>query len=171
MGDAPFAVFLPDELLWGEQSAIQQVKETWTSVGGNVIGVVEVPDSAVPALGIVAGESVDEETWRVSGMIEKPSLSEAPSNLAIVGPYILSPAIFETIESTAPGAVGEVQITDAIAARISEEGVHARILHGIRIDAGVPAGMLAANIFEARRNGSLYERAMQILDDAERAQE
>ncbi len=174
VGDAPFAVFLPDELLWGEKSAIQQVIDVWERVGGNVIGVVEVPDQAVPALGIIAGGPVKPTTrdvWRVTGMVEKPSLDEAPSNLAIVGPYILTPAIFDSIESTAPGAIGEIQITDPIAARIGAEGVHACILHGIRIDAGTPAGMLAANIFEARRNSSLYERAMQILDDAEQARE
>ena len=168
VGDAPFAVFLPDELFWGEKSGIQQAKDVWDRVGGNVIGVVEVPDRAVPALGIVAGDSVSNDAWRVTGMVEKPPLDEAPSNLAIVGPYILTPAIFESIESTLPGAVGEIQITDAIAARINAEGVHACILHGIRIDAGTPAGMLAATIFEARRNSSLYERAMQILDDAQR---
>ena len=171
VGDAPFAVFLPDELLWGEKSAIQQVKQLWKRVGGNVFGVVEVPDQAVPALGIVAGEPVSDDAWLVTGMVEKPSLDEAPSNLAIVGPYILTPAIFDSIESTAPGAIGEIQITDPIAARIDAEGVHARILHGIRIDAGTPAGLLAANIFEAQRNSSLYERAMQILDDAERSRE
>ena len=171
VGDAPFAVFLPDELLWGEKSAIQQVKELWERVGGNVFGVVEVPDQAVPALGIVAGEPVDANAWRVTGMVEKPLLDEAPSNLAIVGPYILTPAIFDAIEATAPGAIGEIQITDPIAARIDAEGVHARILHGIRIDAGTPAGLLAANIFEARRNSSLYERAMQILDDAEQSEQ
>ncbi len=174
VGDRPFAVFLPDEILWGEKSAIQQAIDVWRRVGGNVIGVVEVPDQAVPALGIVAGEPVsplDKRAWRVTGMVEKPPLDEAPSNLAIVGPYILTPAIFDSIESTAPGAVGEIQITDAIAARISAEGVHACILHGTRIDAGTPAGMLAANIFEARRNGSLYERAMQILEDGEKARQ
>ncbi len=171
VGDAPFAVFLPDELLWGEKSAIQQAMDVWKRVGGNVIGVVEVPDQAVPALGIVAGEPVSDDAWRVTGMVEKPPLDEAPSNFAIVGPYILTPAIFDSIEATAPGAIGEIQITDAIAARINAEGVHACILHGIRIDAGTPAGMLAANIFEARRDGSLYERAMQILDDADQARE
>lgn len=170
VGDAPFAVFLPDEQFWGEPSAIQQVRNTWDALGGSVFGVVEVPDEAVPALGIVAGEPASDTVWRVSGMVEKPPLAEAPSNLAIIGPYILSPAIFDAIKSADPGALGEVQMTDAIAARIGKEPVHACILHGTRIDAGTPAGMLAANIFEAR-NSSLYERAMQILHDAEQTRQ
>ena len=164
IGDAPFAVFLPDEVFWGERTAIQQVVDTWNDTGGNVFGVVRVPEAAIPLLGIVAGESMNGSTWKVSGMVEKPPLDEAPSDLAIVGPYVLEPAVLDAIESGTPGAVGELQLTDGIASRIADGRVFARVLEGSRIDTGNPAGMIAASIFEARRNPDLNAKIQEVLD-------
>jgi UTP--glucose-1-phosphate uridylyltransferase len=166
IGDESFAVFLPDEVFWGRRSAIQQVVDTWSETGGNVFGAVRVPEAAVPLLGIVAGEPMPESTsttWKVSGLVEKPRLEEAPSNLAIVGPYVLEPEVLDAVEHGAPGAVGELQLTDGI----GEGQVFARVLEGSRIDTGNPAGMIAASIFESRRNPELNAQIQNVLDQAD----
>ncbi len=173
IGDEPFAVFLPDEVFWGQRTAIQQVVDTWNETGGNVFGAVRVPEPAIPLLGIVAGEpmtnagNATSAAWKVSGLVEKPRLVEAPSNLAIVGPYVLEPEVLDAIEHGAPGAVGELQLTDGIASRISEGRVFARVLEGSRIDTGNPAGMIAASIFESRRDPELNAQIQKVLEQAE----
>jgi UTP--glucose-1-phosphate uridylyltransferase len=166
VGDEPFALIWPDELFWGNSTAIEQVLSVWREQGGNVIGVVEVPDRAIPLLGIVSGNPISETVWNMTGMVEKPTLAETPSNLAMVGPYLLTPEVFDALEQTPPGAGGEIQITDGIAARIGIDPAHACVLQGSRIDTGNPAGMVAATIFESQQHPESHAIVEAVLEQA-----
>ena len=145
VGDQPFIVYLPDEILIGPRSATQQLLEVFDR-RGSVLGVIEVPRDEVQRYGVVAGERVSDREWRLSHVVEKPLIDEAPSNMAIVGPYVFTPAIFECLEATTPGAIGEIQLTDGIALLAKQEPVHALQLEGKRHDAGTPVGLLKASV-------------------------
>ncbi|MCH7593101.1 MAG: NTP transferase domain-containing protein [Chloroflexi bacterium] len=155
VGDEPFAVLLPDDLIWSDTPAIAQLARISGKYGGSVVAAKRVPQEAIPNLGIIDAELIDEPdasgVHRVRGLVEKPPLAEAPSDLAIIGRYVLTPGVFDRIESGAAGALGEIQLTDAIAAAIGSEPVHACEFEGDHIDAGTPHGMLAAIVYEARR--------------------
>ena len=115
IGDEPFAVFLPDDVIWADSPTIGQMIEIHNETGGNVVALEEVSDEDVPSKGIVAIERISETTSRIASMVEKPALEDAPSNLAIVGRYVLGAEILDTLENVPPGALGEIQLTDAIA--------------------------------------------------------
>ena len=155
VGDEPFAVLLPDEVIHSDRPTIAAMIEAHELTGGFIVGVQRVPDEAVPNLGIVetAPGSEDSRTPKLAGMVEKPPLEEAPSNLAIVGRYVLGPEIFDTLERVEPGALGEIQLTDAIAAHLETPGVYGYEVEGERFDVGTPLGMLRASVWEARRRG------------------
>ena len=122
MGDEPFAVLLGDDVVYHpERPALRQLIDVYEQTGGSVLGCQQVPDEKVSSYGIVAGEPVNgwkEKLLRVSDMIEKPSLAEAPSHFAVLGRYIIKPEIFAILENTKPGKGGEVQLTDALKASI-----------------------------------------------------
>lgn len=141
VGDEPFIVYLSDEILIGPRSATQQLLEAFDR-RGSVLGVIEVPRDEVQRYGVVAGERVSDREWRLSHVVEKPSVEEAPSNMAIVGPYVFTPAIFDCLEAVTPGAIGELQLTDGIALLAEREPVHALQLEGKRHDAGTPVGLI-----------------------------
>lgn len=164
--DEPFAVLLPDDVIWARRPAIGQLIDIWSKHGGSVVAAKQVPDEAVEKLGIIAGKQLDGRTWSVSGLVEKPRLSEAPSNLAIIGRYVLSPAVFEYLKQGRKGAGGEIQLTDAIASRLGHEPIHACVFAGAHVDAGTPAGMLAGAMLQAKKSGE-YEAASQMLRSAE----
>ena len=166
VGDEPFALIWPDELFWGKSTAIEQVLSVWRERGGNVIGVVEVPDRAIPLLGIVSGNQISDTVWNMDGMVEKPTLEETPSNLAMVGPYLLTPEVFDALEQTPPGAGGEIQVTDGISARIGIDPAHACVLQGSRIDTGNPAGMVAATMFESQQDPEGHAIVEAVLEQA-----
>ena len=155
VGDEPFAVLLPDEVIHSDRPTIAAMIEAHELTGGFIVGVQRVPDEAVPNLGIVetAPGSEDSRTLKLAGMVEKPPLEEAPSNLAIVGRYVLGPGIFDTLKRVEPGALGEIQLTDAIAAHLETPGVYGYEVEGERFDVGTPLGMLRASVWEARRRG------------------
>jgi UTP--glucose-1-phosphate uridylyltransferase len=165
--DEPFAVLLPDDLIWARRPAVGQLIDVWRRHGGSVVAAKPVPDEAVERLGIIAGREIDGRVWAVSGLVEKPKLAEAPSNLAIIGRYVLSPAVFEYLAHGRRGAGGEIQLTDAIASRIGREPVHACVFAGAHVDAGTPPGMLAAALLQAKLNGPDYDAAMRMLASAE----
>ena len=142
VGDERFVVYLPDEIVLAEPSVTRQLLDAADRLGGSVAGVVEVPRQDVGRYGVIAGEQVEERAWRLSGMVEKPSAESAPSNLAITGPYVLSPAIFDCLESAHAGAIGEVQLTDGIDALAKREPVFAYRFEGQRYDAGTPLGLI-----------------------------
>jgi UTP--glucose-1-phosphate uridylyltransferase len=155
IGDESFAVLLPDDLIWSDDPAIAQLARVTKAQGGSAIAAKRVQQEAIPSLGIIDSEQIETGVHRVSGLVEKPTLEEAPSDLAIIGRYILTPGVFERIEQGSTGALGEIQITDGIAAAIGSEPVHAVEFVGDHIDAGTPIGMFAANAYEAHRRGLL----------------
>ena len=149
VGDEPFAVFLADDLIRSDSSTIGRMIEIFDDAGGSVIALREVPDAMVPSLGIVDATEVEERLYQVAGLVEKPSLAEAPSNLAIIGRYVLTPRVFATIEATPPGAKGEIQLTDAIARLLPSEAVYGYRFPGTHFDTGTPLGLLKASIHAA----------------------
>lgn len=157
IGGDPFAVFLPDDIILGEMPTIGSMIEQYRLHGSNVVAVKEVLDSEVPFLGIVDGIPVSESEYVLSGMIEKPSLEAAPSNLAIIGRYVLSPKIFDVLEHVEPGAVGEIQLTDAIKVMMDRPGVRAYRFPGLHFDVGTPAGLLKASINAALQRDEMKD--------------
>ena len=149
VGDEPFAVLLPDDIIWADSPTLGGLIELFGRYGGLVIAVKEVPDEAVPSLGIIEARSAGEDVFEVVSMVEKPALSDAPSNLAIIGRYVLPPQVFEAVEKTPPGAGGEVQLTDALSLLLSKHGAHAYRFPGDHFDAGTPLGLLKASAFHA----------------------
>ena len=151
VGDEAFAVFLPDDVIWADSPTIGDMIEVHRETGGEVVALEEAPDEDVPSKGIVAIERVSDTTSRIVGMVEKPALEDAPSNLAIVGRYVLTAGIFDTLENTPAGALGEIQITDAIARHIESPGVYGYHFGGEHQDVGNPLGALKASVTEALR--------------------
>ena len=146
VGDEAFAVFLPDDVIWADGPTIGEMIEVHNNTGGNVVALEEVSDEDVPSKGIVAIDRISETTSRIVGMVEKPALEDAPSNLAIVGRYILGAEIFDTLENTPAGALDEIQLTDAIAKHIEEPGVYGYHFDGEHQDVGNPLGALKASV-------------------------
>lgn len=164
--DEAFAVLLPDDLIWSRRPAIGQLIDVWDRHGGSVVAAKEVPEEAVERLGIIAGKPEGGPVWNVTGLVEKPKLADAPSRMAIIGRYVLSPAVFDYLKEGRRGAGGEIQLTDAIASRLGTEPVHACVFEGAHVDAGIPAGMLAAAIFQAQEEPAFYASVEQILHSA-----
>ncbi len=142
VGDEPFIVYLPDEILLGEPSATRQMINSFERLGTSVIGVKQVPAEDVGRYGVVAGDPISDTEIRLTHTVEKPKPTEAPSDLAIFGPYVFTPAIFDCLESITPGAGGELQLTDGIDMLAKREPVHACRLNVQRYDAGTPLGLL-----------------------------
>ena len=146
-GDEPFAVLLPDELLWNPQApCLTQMMETYEAKGGSVIAVVEVPREHTNRYGIVDPGETDGASIAINGFVEKPDPSVAPSQLAAVGRYILDPKVMRLLEGLEKGAGGEVQLTDALAKLIGDQPFHARVFTGASHDCGEKAGFIQANI-------------------------
>ncbi len=146
VGNEPFALLFPDDVLLAEVPVTKQMVDVFEACGGSVIAVQEVPDSEVESYGIVGGADVGGGVVRVDALVEKPRLEDAPSRLGIVGRYVLTPEIFGAIERTPPGKGREVQITDALAALMTEQPVFAYQFEGQRFDTGRPLGLLTASI-------------------------
>ena len=157
IGDEPFAVFLPDDLIWSDAPTIAGMIEIFSEYQGSVVAVKEVPDEAVPSLGIIDPRPIDGTVSRVVGMVEKPSPREAPSNLAIVGRYVLPPAVFSALEKVTPGALGEIQLTDALAMLLSTQEAYAYRFPGVHFDVGAPMGLLKASVYAALQREDLSD--------------
>lgn len=167
IGDDPFVLFLPDDVIVGEPPATQQLIACFERYLRSVVAVQEVPEQDTPSYGIVAGAAVDERLTRLRTLVEKPRLGTAPSRLAIVGRYLLTPAIFSAIERTAPGYGGEIQITDALQILADEEGLYAYRFEGERYDTGRPISLLIASIAMGLRRpdiGPELRRYLRSLD-------
>ncbi len=143
VGDEPFAVLLPDELMVG--GFMKQMVEAYDQVGGNVIGALEVPDSETDKYGIISPGKQDGRLTEVTALVEKPK-GKAPSNLMIPGRYILQPEVMEILDAQEPGAGGEIQLTDAMAKLIGRQPFHGFTFDGQRYDCGDKAGWLTANL-------------------------
>ena len=159
MGDDPFAVLLGDDVVYSpKRSALRQLMDVYEQTGGSVLGCQTVPPEQVSSYGIVAGiVENDPRLMRVTNMVEKPSLEEAPSRLAVLGRYIITPRVFDVLENTAPGKGGEIQLTDALRVLAAQEPVYAYDFEGIRYDLGNKLGFLKATIEFALRREELQK--------------
>ena len=146
VGDEPFVLFFPDDVIVADVPAAKQAIAVHERYGGSVLTVEEVPPQEVESYGIVDGEPVDEGVYRVRGLVEKPKPEQAPSNLAIVGRYVLTPEIFDVLSKTPPGKNGEIQITDGLALLLKRQPMHACRFQGRRYDTGRPLGLLKASV-------------------------
>ena len=152
VNDEPFAVLLADDLLDGEPPVLKQMVDTYDYYHCSVLGVQEVPRADTQSYGIVASKSLAERVEQISAMVEKPKPEDAPSNLAVVGRYVLTPRIFHYLENVAPGSGGEIQLTDGIAALLNEQQVLAYRFVGTRYDCGSKIGYLKATVEFALRH-------------------
>ena len=142
-GDEPFGVILPDDLIWNQgNGALRQMAEFAAAENAAAIAVEEVPRSETNKYGIVDATTTSDRAALIKHVVEKPKPEVAPSNLAIVGRYVLPGRIFELLESTKPGAGGEIQLTDAIAAAVAEHKVYAYRFDGTRFDCGSKLGLV-----------------------------
>lgn len=157
VGDEPFFVHLADDLIHSEVPCLKQMREHFDRHGASVLGVETVPTDQTGSYGIVAVEEAQDGAQRVTRIVEKPKPEEAPSNLAVVGRYILTPAIFDRLESTGRGAGGEIQLTDGIAALLEQEPVYGFPFSGRRYDCGSKIGYLRATVEYALRHPELGE--------------
>jgi len=157
VGDEPFYVHLADDLIHSDVPVLKQMTDHFDEHHASVLGVETVPQDQTGRYGIVAVEDGGNGANRVTQIVEKPSPDEAPSNLAVVGRYILTPRIFEKLETTERGAGGEIQLTDAIAELLIEESVHALAFTGRRYDCGSKIGYLRATVEYALRHPDLGE--------------
>ena len=164
VGDHPFAVLLPDDLIWAKgPGALSQMADRAEQAGSSVIAVQDVPHEQTSSYGIVATTAFDGRAGRVTEIVEKPSPADAPSDLAVVGRYILDPAIFERLESTEKGAGGEIQLTDAIAGLLEERPVEAYRFHGTRFDCGTHLGLVEATIRFALDHEKISDAARESM--------
>jgi len=167
IGDEPFAVLLPDDLIWNRgDGALKQMADLAESTGGSVIAVEDVPHDKTASYGIVATGAFDGSRGRINAIVEKPKPEVAPSNLAVVGRYVLSPRIFDLLEDVKPGAGGEIQLTDAIADLLKLEQVDAYRFAGTRFDCGTHLGLIEATIRYALDHEKLSEPAREMMSAA-----
>lgn len=161
VGDEPFAVLLPDDLMQAKPGCLAQMVEAYEKTGGHVIAVEEVPKERTGHYGILDIEEDNGKIARARGLVEKPDPSETPSRLAIIGRYILQPEIFEHLDKKVSGAGGEIQLTDAIAATLGKISIHGLRIDGRRFDCGTKLGFVEANVaFAADRvdlGGDIHE--------------
>ncbi|MDO6415974.1 UTP--glucose-1-phosphate uridylyltransferase GalU [Sphingomonas sp. BIUV-7] len=147
IGDEPFAVLLPDELLWNPANpCLKQMRETYDAKGGNVISVVEVPAEHTHRYGVITPGASEGAVTEITGMVEKPKQGTAPSNLAVVGRYILQPEVLDILDAGKRGAGNEIQLTDAMAELIGVQPFHAQTFDGTRHDCGEKLGFIQANV-------------------------
>ena len=146
VGDEPFAVLLPDELMSGKPNCLAQMVEAFETVGGNIVAAIEVPDSQTHQYGVIDPGSNDGRLTEIRGMVEKPAPGTAPSNLMLPGRYILQTEVMRALDAQEQGAGGEIQLTDAIAKMIGKQPVHAYRFEGQRYDCGSAAGFVIANL-------------------------
>ena len=146
VGDEPFAVLLPDELMVGKPNCLAQLVEAYEKVGGNVVAALEVPDSETHKYGVIEPGASDGRLTEIRGMVEKPAPGTAPSNLMLPGRYILQPDVMRELDAQERGAGGEIQLTDAMARLIGRQPFHGYRFEGQRHDCGSAAGFVLANL-------------------------
>ena len=147
VGDEPFAVILPDDVIAAEKPCLEQMVEAYAETGGNIVAAMEVPMEKASAYGVLDVKDDMGSIVSVQGMVEKPAEKEAPSNLAVIGRYILTPKIMHNLNAMKSGAGGEIQLTDAIAAEIkASNNVYGYRFRGQRFDCGSKAGFLQATV-------------------------
>jgi UTP--glucose-1-phosphate uridylyltransferase len=165
VGDEPFAVVLPDDVIDAETPCLKQMIEVFNYRGGSVLATQTVEGPGISAYGVLAGsqDPDDPRIYNCTGMVEKPKFEDAPSKQAIIGRYVLTPRIFALLEETTPGAGGEIQLTDGIKALLKEEKVFGYTFEGKRYDAGDKFGMLQATVEFALKRDDLGPKFREYL--------
>lgn len=161
----PFAVLLGDDVVDSETPCLAQMIERYESCGASVLGVQTVPDSDTSKYGIISGEKIGDRLYRVHDMVEKPAPGTAPSNVAVLGRYIITPEIFRCLENTAPGAGGEIQLTDALKMLAKKEDMFAYDFIGDRYDVGSKQGYLKATVEFALKRPDLKDEFLAYLKE------
>ncbi len=155
--DDPFAVILPDDLIDARVPALRQMVDCYEKYDGPVVSLMRVKPSEAGKYGIVAGEKVGEGVYRIDDLVEKPPAGKAPSDLAVIGRYILTPDLWEILEATEPGANGEIQLTDALRVLAKKRPLYGCVFEGTRFDAGDKLGYLTAVVNYALKHPVLGE--------------
>lgn len=166
VGDEPFAVLLPDDLMAGKPGALKQMVEAWEKVGGNMLATEEVPPERTASYGVITPGNQDGAVTEVLGLVEKPKPEEAPSNLAVIGRYILQPEVLQILDKGETGAGGEIQLTDAMAQLIGNQPFHAIKVDAVRHDCGDKAGYVIANLALALGRDDIGPKIRDYLDRA-----
>ncbi len=180
VGEEPFAVVLADDVIEAETPCLRQLLDIYGFFGAPVVAVMEVPLENISAYGSIEAEPVahngsNDRVFRVRNMVEKPRPSDAPSNLAIIGRYVLTPDIFESLQAIDPGSGGEIQLTDALKHLLRRRPIYAVRFEGTRYDAGDKLGFLKATVEFALRRHDLgqefreYLRGLKVMERAEKA--
>lgn len=164
IGDEPFAVLLGDDVVVAKKPVLQQMVEVFNEYKTSIVGVQEVSPDVVNKYGIVDCKHVDNSVYKVRDLVEKPAKEDAPSNIAILGRYILTPSIFSYLENQTAGAGGEIQLTDSLKRLANDEAMYAYIFKGHRYDVGSKIGFLQANIEFALRNPEISDDLKNYLD-------
>jgi UTP--glucose-1-phosphate uridylyltransferase len=146
IGDEPFAVLLPDDLMAGTPGALRQMVDAWEKVGGNMLATEEIAADKTKSYGVITPGKQDGDRTEVLGLVEKPDPSVAPSRLGVIGRYILQPEVMQVLDAGEQGAGGEIQLTDAMAKLIGRQPFHALKVNAVRHDCGDKAGFVIANL-------------------------
>lgn len=163
VGNEPFAVLLGDDIVDSKVPCLKQLIDIYNKFQTSIIGVQEVPKSELSKYGIISGTKIEDNVYIIKDLIEKPEIEKAPSNIAILGRYIITPKIFELLENAAPGINGEIQLTDALKRQLEFEPIYAYIFKGKRYDIGDKIGFLKANIEFALRQKDIREDFISYL--------
>ena len=166
IGNEPFAVMLPDDVIAGEKACLQQMVEAYEETGGSMVAAMEVAPERTSSYGVLDVESVNGPIVKAKGMVEKPAAGTAPSNLAVIGRYILTPKVLQNLNKIDRGAGGELQLTDAIAMEITQDrDVFGYKFEGQRYDCGSKAGYLQATVAFALDRPELSDEFVDYLQD------
>ena len=164
VGDEPFAVLLPDELMWGQPGCLAQMVEAYGNVGGNIVAALEVPPQETHKYGVIDPGASNGRLTEIRGMVEKPAPGTAPSNLMLPGRYILQPEVMQALDAQEAGAGGEIQLTDAMAKLIGQQPFNAYRFEGERYDCGSAAGFVIANLAMALERDDIAPPVREFLD-------
>ena len=167
VGDEPFVVILPDDIVHHTPGVVAQMATVFEERRAGVVAVEPMPWETVHNYGVVDARQVDDGLHHIRGLVEKPSREEAPSNLSIVGRYILPPEIFDCLERTSPGAKGEIQLTDGMLLLLESADLYAYEFQGIRYDGGQPLGLLRASIEYALRHEDTRDAVRAMLNSVQ----
>ncbi len=163
VGDEPFAVLLPDDLMIGQPGALKQMVDAYATLGGNIVCAAEVPPERTGSYGIITPGTTDGASTEVKGLVEKPRPEDAPSQLGVVGRYILQPEVMQILEKGEAGAGGEIQLTDGMAALIGRQPFHALTVDAVRHDCGDKAGFVLANLAIALQHDDIAPKIEAFL--------
>ncbi|KPB05732.1 UTP--glucose-1-phosphate uridylyltransferase GalU [Bacillus sp. CHD6a] len=163
IGNEPFAVMLGDDIVENDKPCLLQLMEMYEQYKTTILGVQEIPRESVNKYGVVEEKQIEERLYKVNGLVEKPLVEEAPSNITILGRYVITPAILEILEQTEPGKGGEIQLTDALKVLAQKEAMYSYIFEGRRYDVGDKQGFLQATVEFALQREDLREEFIDYL--------